>query len=187
MRPLSDRERRTLRLGGIGVAIYLVLFFGWLAFKHGERRRTEYHRLVREAAALNDKLALYDDKAVATKDLMERFRMDPSTLSRTTLVAQATAAIQRTALQGGLQLGPVRETPSRAAGRELSAVQLEGTGPVPAVLRFLQSLTTLGYPLVTDTVQFAPATTGPGHVKLSLTLIIPDFEQWSASRGRPDA
>ena len=187
MRPLTDREQRTVRLGGIGVAIYLMLFLGLQAWKHGERRRAEYQALVREAVVLNDKLGVYDEKVVAARRLMEEFRLDPARLSRPTLVAQATAAIQQAALQRGIQLGPVRETPSHASGTELSAIQLEGTGPVPAVLRFLESLRTLGYPLITDSLQLTPAAAGPGPVKVNVTLVIPDFEQWKTSDGRPDA
>lgn len=187
MRPLTDRERRTLRLGGIGIAVYLVLFFGFQAWNRVERRRRDYRNLQREAAALEARLAVYDEKVRLIGDLMEQFRMDPARLSSTTLVAQATAALQRTALQGGIQLGPVRETPSRAAGRDLGAVQLEGTGPVPAVLRFLQSLRTLGYPLIADSIQLTPAPGGPGQLKLLLTLVVPDFERWKPNDGRPDA
>lgn len=187
MRPLNDRERRTLRYGGIGIAVYLVLFFGLQAWKFAERRRKDYQRLLREAATWNDKLAVYDEKVQLTRDLMERFRMDPGQLSRTTLVAQASAAIQQAALQGGVQLGPVRETPSRVSAKELTGIQLEGMGPAPAVLRFLETLGTLGYPLVTETLQLGLAPTGPGQVKVSLTLLILDYEQWKTEERRPDA
>ena len=187
MRPLTDRERRTLRLGGIGIAAYLALFFGFQLWNRAEQHRRQYRTLQTEAAALQSRLGVYDEKARLIADLMEQFRMDPARLSSTTLVAQASAAIQRAALQGGIQLGPVRESPSRAAGRDLSAVQLEGTGPVPAVLRFLQSLRTLGYPLIADTVQLLPAPGGPGQLKLQLTLVIPDFKRWKTDERRPDA
>lgn len=187
MRPLTDRERRTLRFGAIGVAAYLCLFFGVQAWRYAERRRTEYRELVQEAAALEAKLAVYDEKVVATRRLMEQFRFDPAALSRTSLVARVSASIQQAALQGGIQLGAVRETPSRVADRELSAMQLEATGPVPAMLRFLQSLGAVGYPLVADSVQFAPAPTGPGQVKLNLILVILDFESSNPRGRRPDA
>jgi hypothetical protein len=187
MRPLTERERRTLRLGGLGIAGYLVLFFGFQTWRFAETRRREYQALQTEAAALQSRLTLYDDKVLVVRDLMEHFKLDPARLSRTTLVAQASAAIQKAALQGGIQLGPVRETPSRAAGRDLSAVQLEGAGPVPAILRFLQSIRTLGVPLITDSLQLSPAPGGPGQLKLVLTLVIPDFELWKTDERKPDA
>lgn len=187
MRPLTDSERRTLRLGGIGIAAYLTLFFGFQIWNRAEHRRREYRALQTEAAALQTRLGVYDEKTRLIADLMEQFRLDPARQSSTTLVAQASAALQRAALQGGIQLGPVRESPSRSAGRDLSSVQLEGIGPVPAILRFLQSLRSLGYPLITDTVQLLPAPGGPGQLKLQLTLVIPDFERWKLDERKPDA
>jgi len=186
-RPLTDRERRTLRFGGIGIAVYLVLFFGLQIWSYAQRRRTDYQRLLREAAVWNDKLAVYDEKVRMTQDLMEKFRMDPGKLSRTSLVAQASAAIQQAAMQGGVQLGPVRETPSRASGKELTGIQLEGMGPAPSILGFLETLGTLGFPLVTETIQMSPAPMGPAQVKVSLTLLLLDFEQWKATERKPDA
>lgn len=187
MRALNDRERRTLRFGAIGTAIYLVLFFGFQAWKFAEKRRTDYRLLLQEATAWNDKLAVYDEKVRMTRDLMEKFRMDPGKLSRTTLVAQASAAIQQAAMQGGVQLGPVRETPSRGSGRELTGIQLEGMGPAASVLRFLETIGSLGYPLITETLQLSPAPMGPAQVKVSLTLMILDYERWKAGERRPDA
>ncbi len=188
MRPISSSERRTLRLAGIGIALYLVVFFGFQAWKKGERRRTEYRKLVAEASTWNSRLTVYDDKVEATRKLMEFYRMDPAKLSRTSLVAEASAAIQQAAQRGAIQLGSVRETPSRTTtGRDLSAIQIEGMGQPPAILRFLASLETLGFPLVADTVQLTPAPGGPGMLKLNLTLVIPDFEKWKPAEGKPDA
>jgi hypothetical protein len=39
-------------------------------------------------------------------------------------------------------------------------------------------LETLGYPLILDSVQINPDATKPGMVKLNLTIVILDFEQW---------
>ena len=41
LRPMTDRERRTIRLGGMIVAAYLVLFFGFQIWKFAERRRSD--------------------------------------------------------------------------------------------------------------------------------------------------
>jgi hypothetical protein len=187
MRPLSSREKRTIRFAALAVAIYLVFFFGFQLWKTGARRRAEYLRLVREAVEFRQKLDVYDDKASAAAKLMEQFRFDPAQLSRTTIVAQATAAIQEAALTGGIQLGPVRESPARAAARELTAVQLEGIGPVPAILKFLQGLGTLGFPLVADSLQLTPETRQPGQLKMNVAIVILDFDQWKATEERPHA
>jgi hypothetical protein len=134
---------------------------------------------------------VYDDKVDAIRKLMELYRMDPAKLSRTSLVAEASSALQTAAMQGGVQIASMRESPSRSAtGRELSGIQLEAMGQPPGVLRFLQTLETLGYPLVADTVQLTPAPMGPGMVKLNLTLLLLDFEKWKnaeGKEGKPDA
>ena len=205
MRPLTDRERRLIRYGGLGLGVYLVLFFGFQAWRLGERRRSDYQLLLREAVALNDRLAVYDDKVAATRALMERLRMDPAQISRTTLVARASAAIQQAAMQGGLALGPVRESPARGLGREICTIQIEGMGPPPSILKFLETLGNLGFPIVTESVQISPPSMGPGMgmgggmgmpmgmpmpggpLKLNITLVILDFEEWKPGDGRTDA
>lgn len=184
MRPLTDREKRTVRFAALFVGAYLILFFGLQGWKYGERRRAEYERLLRDATAFRQRLEVYDDKALNALALMEQFRMDPARLSRATIVSEATAAIHKAAMQGGLQLGPIRESPARAAARELTAIQLEGTGPVPAVLGFIQSIGQLGYPLVADSLQLMPEASQPGQLKVNVTLVILDFDQWKAAPPR---
>ena len=49
MRTLTDREKRTVRLGGMAVAIYLMLWGGLHVWKFFEKKRTEYRQLVVEA------------------------------------------------------------------------------------------------------------------------------------------
>jgi hypothetical protein len=187
MRPLTDRERRTLRLGGLALLAYLLLFFGVQTWKHSERRRSQYDALRREAAVWNDRLDVHQARVTATRDLMEKLRLDPASLSRTTLVAQASANLQQAARQGGVQLSSIRETPARTAGPDLSAIQLEAMGPAVGVLRFLQSLDSLGVPLITDSLQLAPLQPGAGQLKLNLNLVIPDFDNWKPTDRRPDA
>ena len=108
--------------------------------------------------------------------------MEPQKLSKTTLVAEASAAIQKAAASGGVQVGPIRESPSRSSSKELASMQLEGVGPVPAVIALLHRLETLGYPLLLDAVQINPDTTKPGVVRLHLTIAILNFEQWNEDK-----
>ena len=178
MRPLTDREKRTVRIGGIGLAIYLALFCGMQVWKFFERRRSDYRQLLAEAQQLRRDIQPYEDKAQILKKLMEESRLDPARLSRTTVVAEASAAIQKAAQSGGIQLGPVRESPTRASGKEIATVQLEGSGPAPAVLAFLHRINSLGYPLIVDTMQLNSDNSRPGPVKVNLTIIILDFDQW---------
>jgi hypothetical protein len=53
---------------------------------------------------------------------------------------------------------------------------LESSGQVPAMLTFLASLNSIGFPVIVDSVQFT-ADTRPGQIKMNLTLIILDFDQ----------
>jgi len=185
MRPLTDRERRTVRLGAIAISVYLALFFGLQFWRGAERRTTEYRKLLAQAREARLEAGVAREKALAAGELMELFRMDPAQLSRTTIVAQATAAIHRAATGGGMTLGPVRETSARSADGEIAAIQLEGMGPVPAILRFIQSLGSLGFPLIADSVLLTPGPQ-PGHVKLNITIVILDFDQWKPSTRKCD-
>ena len=104
--------------------------------------------------------------------------MDPARLTRSTLVGEASVAIQKAAAGSGIQMGPVRESPARLSSRELASLQLEGIGPVPAVMGLIDRIGTLGYPLIIDSVQITPEARGPGRVKLNLTIVILDFDHW---------
>ena len=175
---MTSREKRTVRFASIGVIIYLALFFGWRGWRQLEARRAEYGALLAEAQRLQRELQPYENRVLLAQKLKQTFQLDPQALSRTTLVAQASAAIQKTAASGGIQLGPVRESPARTSAKELASVQLEGVGPVQAVVGWLQRLQTLGYPLVIDAIQFSPEPSKPGMLKVNLAILILNFEQW---------
>jgi hypothetical protein len=177
MRTLSDREKRIVRLGVIFAALYLVCFFGYTAWKKLESKRSEYRKLLVDAQNLKRELQPYENRVLLAQKLKENFRMDPQKLLRSTVVADASAAIQKAATSGGIKLGPVRESPARASARELASMQLEGAGPVAGVLGLLSRLESLGYPLIIDSVQITPENK-PGSVKMSLTIVILDFDQW---------
>ncbi|MDB6110098.1 MAG: hypothetical protein JWR69_1848 [Pedosphaera sp.] len=178
MPAMTVREKRTVRIAAVGIAIYLALFCGVRSWKYVEARRSDYRRLVAEAQSLKEELRPYETKILLTTKLMETFHLDPAKLSKASLVAEASAAIQKAASSGGIQLGPIRESPARSSSKELASMQLEGTGPIPAVMSLLHRLQSLGYPLIVESVQINPDATKPGMVKLNLTIIILDFEQW---------
>ena len=184
MPALSESEKRTIRIATVAISIYLVLFFGWRGSKQLEKGRAEYLRLAQDAQNVKRQLQPYENKALLLTKLKETYRLDPQKLSKVTLVAEASAAIQKAAQSGGIQLGPIRESPARASGKELASMQLEGVGQVPAILAFLHRLETLGFPLVIDSLQINPETRGPGMIKLNLTIVILDYEQWKIEQVR---
>lgn len=183
---LTDRDRRTVRIAGIGLSLYLVLFGGWKVFGFLGQRHAAYRLLQSEAAELRNRHELYGARVTRLERLMESFQMDPARLAKTTLVAQAGAALQQSATQGGLQLGPIRETLNRGSERELGIIQMEATGQVPALMTFLHQLRSLGFPFVIDTLQFSPDPARPGMLKVSLGLILLDYEKWD-KKELPDA
>jgi hypothetical protein len=181
MRPLTTHEQRTIRIAVIAIAIYLAGFYGLRAWAQLEKKRSEYQQLVKSAERLRQELQPYENRTLLLDKLKQTYGMDPSKLSKATLVAQASAAIQKAAMAGGVQLGPIRESAARTSSKELTSMQLEAVGPVPAIANLLQKLETLGYPLILDSVQIAPETTRPGNLKLTLTVVILDFEQWKTA------
>jgi len=175
---LTDRDRRTVRLATLGLGLYLALFFGFKVWGSLRGRRAEYAQLRREAVTLRQKFDLYHSRTVRLKRLMESFQMDPAQLNPTTLVADASAALQQTAMQGGLQLGPIRETLSRTSDRELGTIRLEAAGQVPQLITFLHRLRSLGFPLIIDSLQFSPEPRRPGFIKIQLGLILLNYDRW---------
>jgi hypothetical protein len=178
MRPLTEREKRIVRIAGVGVVIYLALFYGC---RFLEKQRSEYRQLVAEANNLRRQTLPYEGRVQVVKKLMEDFRMDPAKLKKATVVADASAAIQNRAKTGGVQLGPIRESMTSGQGRGLATVQLEGSGQIPAVLAFLGGLDRIGFPVIVDSAQFTAVPGRPGQVKMNLTLIILDFEGWKVT------
>ncbi len=184
MRTLTAHETRTIRMGAALLLGYLLLFYGVRGWKALEARRTSYQKLVQEARKVKDEFALYEAKAQRIDELKEKYHIDLAKLPKETLVADASAAIQRAAMSGGVQIGPIRESAARPSAKELSSIQLEAMGQVPQLTAFLHSLQTLGFPLIIDSMQLGSEPNRPGPLKLSLTIIILDYEQFKAEEVR---
>jgi len=177
MPELNAREKRMLRIAGIGMVIYLAMFGGLKLWRHLEARRAQYEQMTTDAQRLRRQIQPYENRVLLAEKLKEIYRIDPQKLSRKTVVAEASAAIQKEAKDRKVQFGPIRETAARSTGKELASMQLEGSGPVLGVMELLHRLPNLGYPVIVDAVQFTPESK-PGMVKVSLTIVILDFEQW---------
>lgn len=184
MRPIADREKRLIRYATAGIAVYLALFFIW---KPLQKQRAEYRVLVDQAESLRQRVEPYEGRARLVQKLMDEFHLDPAQLKRSTVVGEASAALQKVAAGSGIQVGPVRESPARSSGKELTSLQLEGTGTVQAIMALLKQIETLGYPMIIDSVQIAPDKRGPNQLKMNLTIVILDFERWSREGEAPHA
>jgi len=139
---------------------------------------------LKEAQNLSRELLPYEKRALVLEKLKKDFKVDPLTLSKVALVAETSAAIQRAATSSGVQIGPIRESPAHASGKELSSMQIEGLGQAQAVIGLIPRLEALGYPLVIDSVQITPDPTKPGMVKINLTIVVLDVEQWKPEEDR---
>lgn len=198
---MTARDKKTLIIGGVVIAVYLAFFYGPVGLKKLNQRRADYLKLVDEARHLKEQIQPYEAKAEDIKKLMELYKLDPAKLNRATVVAEASSAIQKAAANG-VVLGPIREAPGRPSAKELATMSVEASGPVQPLMTFLHRLGTLGYPLVLDSVQIntggapggrpgmgpmmgMPGGGGPpGMVKLSLVIIILDYEQWKKEEAR---
>ena len=156
-------------------------------WKFFARESAEYHQLLQQADNLRAELKPYKGKVEDIRTLMEKFKLDPNHLSRTSVVAEASAAILKTATSSGVQLGPIHETAARQANKEISAIQLDCMGQVSALLGFLYRFESIGYPIVIDSVQISSDPTKPGNLKMHLGLIILDFDQWKPDERSPNA
>jgi hypothetical protein len=186
MRTLTDHEKRTIRLALVALVLGLLLAGGLWSVKRLQGRRTAYQALLLEAQDVRDEINLYQDKAQVAKKLMDTFHMDPMTLSRTTLVAQASAAIQKASAEAGVAAGPIRESPAHGTSKEMTSIQFEGSGPVPSVMALLYQLERAGCPLIIDSVRITPDQRQPGAIKLNVTIVVLDFDQWK-TEGPPSA
>jgi hypothetical protein len=178
MPALTERDRRTLRLAVLALAIYLGLFYGTRGCTRLEARRAAYQQLLHQAEALRLELERQENRRLRLEKLKAASRIEVSQLASTTLVAQVSAAIQQAAQTAGVGIGSIRELPGSRSGAELAAIQLEAQGPLAGVVTLLDRLETLTFPLLVDSVQIDPDPRGPGVMKLTLRIVILDYDRW---------
>jgi hypothetical protein len=186
MRTLTDQEKRTIRFASVVLVAGLLLAGGLWCGRRLQSRRASYHALLVEAQDVRDEIDRYQDKAQVAQKLIDTFHMDPMTLARTTLVAQASAAIQKASAESGVAPGAIRESVAHGTSKEMATIQFEGTGPAPAVMALLYQLEHAGSPLIVDSVRITSDPRMPGAVKVNLSIVVLDFEQWK-TEGQPNA
>ena len=179
---LSTSEKRTIRIAGSVLGVYLLFFCAQHAWKFIAAQRAKYTALVQQADKYRVELKPYQSRVELAQKLMRDFRLDPSRLSRPSVVADASAAILKAAASNGIQLGPIRESAARQSNKELASIQLDCTGQVAAVLAFIHNFQSIGYPIIVDSVQINPEPSKPGMLKVHLALVILDFTEWKVEQ-----
>ena len=177
-RPLTPKEKRTIRIAAVCIVIYLALMYGQTVLGYFSGRREAYDKLVQQARDLRDVIKPYEEKIGTATNLMERFHMDPAKLTRASVMAEASAAIQQAAASERVNVGPIREAPGRASAKEAGSIQFEGTGPIASVMSLLHHLDHVGFPVIIDTIQFTADSRMPNGIKVHLTIVVLDFDAW---------
>jgi hypothetical protein len=182
---LTTKEKRTIRIAAVCICVYLALFYGPRAWRYVTARREACNKLMQQARDLRDIIQPYKEKIATATNLMDRFRMDPAKLKRSSVVAEASAAIQQAAMAEKVAVGPIRETPGRPSAKEAGTIQFEGNGPIAAVLALLHNLDHIGFPIIIDSVQFTSDPRMPNGLKISLTIVVLDFDAWKPKEEKP--
>jgi hypothetical protein len=177
-RPLTPKEKRTIRIAAVCIIIYLALWYGPAARTYFTSRREAYDKLVQQARELRAVIKPYEEKVQTATNLMDRFHMDPASLKRSSVMAEASAAIQKAAASEGVGVGPIRETPGRPSAKEAGSIQFEGSGPIASVMSFLHHMDRVGFPVVIDTLQLSSDPRMPNGLKVSMTIVVLDFDAW---------
>lgn len=178
MRTLTDREKRTLRLAGILVAVYLVLFYGAKLFGALESRRGAYAEAYFKAQTLQVKRLREIQKRKRLEKLKAEWNIDFTKLQKKTVVGDARVALEATARTCGVGLGFSRESPGRTRAGELTVFQVQGSGKTLNVARFLHCLKTrLGYPMVVDRIHLK-AQKRPDLVAFTFTATLLGYSTW---------
>ena len=175
MMQLSDSDKKTLRLGAIVIAVYLVLFYGGMGTKKLRARQTDYKKLVQQSEQLRIDLMKYETDMLKLAKLKKSFQFDPLMEGQETLVSEVSAAIQKSAQMNGVKLSMVNETGARPSASIRASMRLEGEGPMQGVIKFLDGLDRLGFPITVDSVQLNANPRSPGGLKINLEALILDF------------
>src|ERR1041385_3127492 len=97
MRTLTNSEKRTILISAAVIVLYFVLFGIPKSWRSAGGTLGDYQKLQKDADDLKCQIDFYTNLVFRAQNLMEGFQMDPAKLYRTSVVAQASAAIQKAA------------------------------------------------------------------------------------------
>jgi hypothetical protein len=180
---MSQKDKRTLLIGGIFIIVYLGFFYGnkLLGLFEGERRA--YFDQFEEAQQLGDLFKSYETRVMKIEKLREQYSLNVRTLEATNLIGNAGRAIQDLVKNSGYKMGQIREVASRGGQGIAATLQLEGTGPLKSLMPLLHRFQTTGYPLIVDSFTVRAEKRKPGEVQWSAEVILLDYQKWKKPGG----
>jgi len=182
LKSLSDREKRTIRIAGIALGAYLVLFTAHKVHSALEGERRAYDTLRQEADTLRIRLLKETRKRARLQGLRDHWKLGVDRLALDTVVGDARVAIEKAARACRVGLGFAREAPGRARAHVLAVFQLSGSGKTDAVAKFFDQISRTGYPVLLDTIHLK-AMKAPEMVTFSFSVSLVDYVNWTAPEG----
>ena len=183
---MSQKDKRTLLIGGAFIVIYLSLFYGnkLLGLFEGERRA--YFEKFEEAQQLGDLFKSYETRVMKIEKLRDQYNLNVKTLESTNLVGNAGRAIQDLVKNSQYKMGQIREVAGRGGQGVAATLQIEGTGPLKSLMPLLHRFQTTGYPLIVDSLTIRSDKRKPGEVQWSAEVMLLNYQQWK-KQGGPNA
>jgi hypothetical protein len=138
-------------------------------------RQTDNNNMVQQSEELRIDLMKYETDMLKLAKLKKSFQFDPLMGGQETLVSEVSATIQKSAQMNGVKLSMVNETGARPSAAIRASMRLEGEGPMQGVIKFLDGLDRLGFPITIDSVQLNANPRKPGGLRINLEALILDF------------
>lgn len=173
---LNQREKRTVRLASILVGAYLIIFGGLQLRGYLGEKGEELTALRQELAELesaSDRRDL-DRRRVLRLERELGFSAESSKASSGGRVAATTAEIERLARQLEIDLGPHGELSSRLGSGELARLDIQATGSLGSLSRFLKGVESSGHPVVVRRMDLRRLDGAPGRASLTMSLGVLD-------------
>jgi len=171
---MNDREKKLVQFTAIGLAVYLILFFGKDYFGILEKKRTDFIQMEKAITSAQVKLRKSANQPLLLEQSRKKLNLEVRSLSSAELVGKTSQAIQQTAKSSGIKIGPLRESSSIG----ISSLKFEANGKAESMLKFLRGIRSCGYPVVIDSMQVTVPEGKKGNVSFNLAIGIIDFKNW---------
>lgn len=182
MRPLNDREKRLIRIMGIAVGIYLVLFYGRGLVASFEETRERYELTSLQAQTVNTKILREVKKHKQLAKLRERYPVAFDALAEPTVVGDARVALEKLARACGCSLRITKELAARSRTNEHCVFQVSGGGKASSVAKLMHNLAHSSYPYSLENVEIK-ASKKAEMLTYSFTLALLRYDTWVAPKG----